>query len=108
MIELKAVKKVVVITESVIEEKILRIINEHGAKGYTVYRNVSGKGARGIRSGSGGLSSLGENVKIETLVASEEKAKAIMEKIIFKYLADKYAGIVYLEDVQVKRIEKFS
>jgi len=51
---------------------------------------------------------LENNVKIETLVASEEKAKAIMEKIIFKYLADKYAGIVYLEDVQVKRIEKFS
>jgi PII-like signaling protein len=105
--ELRSAKKVVIITEAAIEEKIIRVIEAHGAKGYTVYRDITGKGSRGIRAGSGGLSTFGENVMIETIVATLETAKAIMDEIVEKYLASKYAGIVYLDDVQVERIERF-
>ena len=105
--ELTNAKKLVVITESAIEADVLRLIDEQGAKGYTIYRGITGKGSRGIRSGTGGLITFGENVKIETVVASEEKAKAIMEKIVTNYLANKFAGLAYLEDVQVARIGKF-
>ncbi|MBS3976900.1 MAG: DUF190 domain-containing protein [Syntrophomonadaceae bacterium] len=105
--ELTTAKKLVVITEAAIETDVLRIIDKQGARGYTIYRGIAGKGSRGIRSGSGGMSTFGENVRIETVVATEEKAKAIMELIINNYLANKYAGLVYLEDVQVARIAKF-
>jgi len=106
-LELKTVKKLVIITEAVLEEDILRIINEHNAKGYTTYRNLTGVGTRSNRSGYGDMRNFRENIRIETIISSEEKAKAIMGKIINEYLASKYAGIAYLEDVQVERIYKF-
>jgi nitrogen regulatory protein PII len=106
-VELTPAKKVVIITEAVIEEQVIRLLNAQGVKGYTVYRNLTGKGARGVRSGLGGLEKLGENVRIEVVVAGEEQAHAIMEAVYGKFLAEKYAGITYLEDIRVIRPEKF-
>lgn len=105
--ELVPAKKLVIITEAAIEAEITRIINKHGAKGYTIYRDIIGKGDRGIRAGSGGFSNYGENTRIETVVSTEEKAKAIMGEVVTGYLANRYAGIAYLEDVQVERITRF-
>ncbi len=100
-------KKVVIITEAVIEEKVIQLLNTHEVKGYTVYRNLTGKGKRGIRSGLGGLLNFSENVCIEIIVSDENIALAIMEAVYEKFLADKFAGITYLEDIRVIRPEKF-
>lgn len=100
-------KKVVIITESVIEEKVVQLLNTHEVKGYTVYRHLTGKGERGIRSGFGGLVSLGENVCIELIINDEDKALTIMKAVYDKFLAKNYAGITYLEDIRVIRPEKF-
>ncbi|GFP18796.1 nitrogen regulatory protein P-II 2 [Candidatus Hakubella thermalkaliphila] len=105
--ELENATKVVIITETIIESSILRLLKSLGVKGFTIYKDITGEGGRGIRSVSGGLSELGENVRIEIIVSNEEKARLIMENVCDKYLS-KYAGIIYLENVQVIRIEKFA
>lgn len=97
---------VVIITESIIENSLVRLIKSLGVKGYTVYRGVTGEGDRGVRSGSGGIGMIGENVRIETVVPSEDKANTIMREVCEKYFKN-YAGIVYSMDAQVVRIDKF-
>lgn len=99
--------KVVIITEAVIEEKVIQLLNAEGVKGYTIYRGLTGKGERGIRAGLGGLVNFGENVCIEIILGNEDKAVAIMEAIYSKFLAEKYAGITYIENIRVIRPEKF-
>lgn len=105
--ELKNAKLVVIITEKIIENNITRLIKTLGVKGYTVYHDMTGVGDRGVRSGSGGLGVFGENVRIETVVSSEEKAELIMREVYEQYLKN-YAGIVYAQDVRVIRIDKFN
>ncbi|MCL4464411.1 MAG: transcriptional regulator [Firmicutes bacterium] len=104
---LTAAKKVVIITEATIEEKVIQLLNTLEVKGYTVHRSLTGKGERGIRSGLGGLINFGENICIEIIVSDEHKALAIMEAVYNKFLAKNYAGIAYLEDIRVIRPEKF-
>lgn len=98
--ELKAAKKVVIITEALIEQQVIRFVTEQGVKAYTVFRNLIGKGARGIRSGEC-LERFCDNVRIEMVVAEEAEALAVMEAVHSKFLATKYAGIIYLEDVRI-------
>jgi nitrogen regulatory protein PII len=104
---LTAAKKVTIITEAIIEEQVISLLNAHNVKGYTIYRDLAGKGARGIRSGRGTIKKFGENVCIETIVSSEERARTITEAVYTKFLAEKYAGVIYVKDVQVVRPEKF-
>jgi PII-like signaling protein len=108
--ELGRAKKVVIITESMLEEQITRLLCTQGAKGYTVYHELTGKGRHGIRSGIGVLDKINTNICIEAIVAQEEMALSIMEIIHKKILncgRGAYAGIVYLEDVCVICPEKF-
>lgn len=105
--EMKNAKLVVIITEKIIENNITRLIKSLGVKGFTVYHGVTGVGDRGVRFGSGGLGAFGENVRIETVVSGEEKAELVMREVYEQYLKN-YAGIVYAQDVQVFRIEKFN
>jgi nitrogen regulatory protein PII len=106
-VDLSPAKKVVIITEAVIEEQVISLLNAQGAKGYTVYRKLTGKGARGTRSGMGVMERFGENVRIETVVAGDEQARSVMEAVYNKFLAEKFAGIAYLEDVSIIRAWKF-
>ncbi len=105
--KLTAVKKVVIITEAAIEGQIIGMLNAQGVKGYTVYRDLAGKGAHGIRSELMTVARLGGNVRIETVVACEEQVRSIMEVVYSEFLVKKHPGIIYLEDIQVIRPEKF-
>lgn len=105
--EQKNAKLVVIITETAIEGNIIRLIKSLGIKGYTVYHGVTGEGDRGVRFGSGGLGVFSENVRIETVLLSEEKAEKVMREVHEQYL-NNYAGIVYSSDVRVLRIDKFT
>ncbi len=96
----------VIITESAIEERIIRLIKSLGTKGYTVYRGLSGEGDRGVRSGLGGISVFGDNVRIETVVSSEEEADTVMREVIENYF-NNFAGIAYASEVRVIRANKF-
>jgi nitrogen regulatory protein PII len=105
-VELVAAKKVIIITEALMEQQVLNLLKAQGAEAYTVIRNLTGQGARGIRSGQC-LEGFCENVRIELIVKEEAQAKALMEAVHTKYLEKNYAGIAYLEDVRIVPTGKF-
>lgn len=99
-------KKVVIITEKYITEKVAKLITECGATGYTV-SSAGGKGSRGKRSeGRGGVSEAYANVKFEIIVTDEALAKKIGDKVAETYFQN-YSGITYVENVEIIRPQKF-
>lgn len=93
-------KLVTIIAEAILEERIIREMKQLGAKGYTV-GEVLGEGSRGIHASDWE----GKNVKLELLV-SPEVADQMLTYIAAHYFAH-YAVIVYTQDVQVIRGEKY-
>jgi nitrogen regulatory protein PII len=103
--ELKAMKKVVIITEAAIKNELLDLLHSLGAKGYTI-DTVSGSGERGIRDeGELVLGDYLRNIKVE-IITTENVAERIMS-FVEKTFFDNYAGITYASDVMVVRAEKF-
>ena len=98
--------KIVIITEKVICDDVTDVMEELGASGYTL-TGASGKGSRGVRSSERqALNDANANVKIESIVSSREIAHAIAKKVAEDYLGN-YSGIIYLEEVEILRPEKF-
>lgn len=93
-------KLVTIVTERILEDRVLRKITEIGARGYTLSQ-ATGKGSRGVRASEWE----GPDTRIETLVSSE-----IADGII-EYIADNlfehYAVIVYVQDAMVVRGDKY-
>ena len=93
-------KIVTIVTERILEARLLRKLEELGAKGYTLTQ-ATGKGSRGVRASEWE----GPDTRIETLV-SEEVSQKIVE-----YLSDRffehYAVIVYVQDADVVRGDKY-
>ena len=52
------------------------------------------------------LNDTGANIKIEVIVTDEKMAHEIAEKVAEDYLSN-YSGIVFLENIQIVRPEKF-
>ena len=99
-------RKVVIITEKIILDGIVRIIGECGATGYTVVA-AGGSGSRGVRSQDRPAVVDGfANVKIEVIVGDPAMAERIAETVAARYFAH-YSGITYLEDVEILRKAKF-
>ncbi|MCR9142692.1 MAG: hypothetical protein NXI24_10610 [bacterium] len=98
-------KKIVIITEKVIEEGVTEIIEACGATGYTI-TPAEGKGSRGVRSNSHVSSDATANVKIEVIVADTQRADEIAGKVAEKYFQN-YSGITYALDVEILRPQKF-
>ena len=98
--KLTYLKLVTIISEAVLEEKIILALKAAGAKGYTVVGS-HGEGSCGMRTGE----IPGENIRIETLVSSAV-AEKIMEHISTHYFQN-YAVVCYLTDASVLRGEKY-
>ena len=98
--------KLVIITEKLILEKVTRLIEASGGKGYTVVA-AGGKGSRGVRStGQAAVVDEFSNVKIEVITANWETANRIAEKVAENFFRN-YSGITYFEEVKILRPEKF-
>ena len=93
-------KIVTIISERILEEKLLRAVVKLGATGYTLTQ-VTGVGSRGVRASEWE----GPDTRIETLV-SDEVAEAIVDHIADKYF-EHYAVIVYVQDAHVVRGDKY-
>lgn len=93
-------KIVTIVTERILEDRLLRKLDELGAKGYTLTQ-ATGKGSRGVRASEWE----GPDTRIETLV-SPEVAEAIVEHVSETYF-EHYAVIVYVQDAEVVRGEKY-
>ncbi|MDF1658271.1 MAG: hypothetical protein P1U58_11715 [Verrucomicrobiales bacterium] len=92
--------KVSIITESLLKDEIIELIQKHGSTGHTLTK-VEGEGSKGRHASDWG----GRNDKIETLV-STESADAIMEDLSDEYFED-YSVIAWLVEVTVLRGDKF-
>ncbi|MBD3273113.1 transcriptional regulator [Candidatus Dependentiae bacterium] len=88
-------KLLTIITESYLEEHLVRDINKLGAKGYTI-TSVKGKGERGIRNN---LWSASSNIKIE-IICEEKVCKKIIEFVKANHIKN-YAMILYFSEVSV-------
>lgn len=88
------------------EREIERIVVEAGASGYTVF-DGSGKGSHHVkRRDRPSVVDDFSLVKIEVIVADRTTADAIVAKVASAYF-DEFSGIVYLEEVEILRLEKF-
>ena len=90
-----------VITESAIEETLLKDLDKLGVHGYTV-SDARGRGGRGVRDAMWGEVS---NIRLE-VICQRDLAEAVLNYIQNHYY-DNYAMVAFLHDVEILRAEKF-
>jgi nitrogen regulatory protein P-II 2 len=93
-------KKVTIIAEAVLEDRLLREVRELGSRGYTL-TEVRGEGSRGVRASEWE----GKNIQIEVLV-SAGVADALLDHLAANYF-EHYAVVAYVVDVQVVRGDRY-
>lgn len=99
-------KKVVIITEKLILDGVIKIVERAGATGYTVFA-TGGKGSRGVRTEDRPrVVDAFANVQIDVIVRSEEVANKIADEVAATYFQN-YSGITYIQDVEVLRPQRF-
>ncbi|MGX6646811.1 P-II family nitrogen regulator [Maricaulaceae bacterium MS644] len=98
--------KIVLVVEKLLRDKVIAIVEAEGAKGYTVVEGA-GKGAHGLHgSDRPGVAQGFTIVRIEVIVADRAAAERIAETVASRYFKE-YSGIVYMDDVDVLRRDKF-
>ncbi len=90
-----------VITESAIEEALLKDLQKLGVSGYTV-TDARGRGTRGVRDATWGEVS---NIRLEVICA-RALAETVLNHIQQHYYAN-YAMVAFLNDVEILRPDKF-
>jgi len=98
-------KQISIIVETPFQDKVLRLLYESGASGYTIYEGIKGKGQHGMRGDYSGLKTM-SNVEIVTITSVQ-----VAEKVLQGVAAMLAAGIViilYVADVSVIRDEHFA
>ena len=103
IVQLHRKKKIEIVVEAACARSVIKMIEDAGAKGYTVVPQVSGKGNRGVRD-EAHLSDVFRNMLI-IVIAAEQIASQIVERS--QVLLENYAGIVVVSDVEVVRNEHF-
>lgn len=95
-----------VVTEKVFEEQILELLEQEGAKGYTIFEG-GGNGSFHLHQNQH-LSLVDEFkiVKIEIIVLEPEQADRIAYRLMEECFTEQ-PGIVSLSEVQVFRAQKF-
>jgi nitrogen regulatory protein P-II 2 len=94
-------RKVTIVAEALLEDRIARDVRELGARGLTI-SETRGEGSRGMRPGDWE----GRNVRIETIV-SATVADAVLAHVAEHYF-EYYAVIAWVEDVEVVRGDKYA
>ena len=93
-------RKVTIVAEALLEDRLLRAVRERGARGFTV-GEVRGEGSRGVRASDWE----GKNVRIETIV-SPEVADRILAHVAETYFP-RFAVVAWVDDVEVVRGDKY-
>lgn len=98
--------KLVIVTEKLLLKKIVKIINEAGATGYTVVA-AGGQGSRNVRSsGQPSVSDIDSNIKIEVLTPNRDLALKISDEVAAQFFED-YSGIAYICEAEVLHSHAF-
>lgn len=93
-------RKVTIVAEAILEDRIARDLRSLGAHGFTI-TEARGEGSRGVRAQDWE----GRNVRIES-IASDEVAGAVLEHVAEHYFAH-FAVIAWVDDVEVVRGDKY-
>lgn len=94
-----AMSLLTMVAEDVLEPRLIRLLHEHGASGYTI-TDARGEGDRGLRQGAEG-----SNIRVE-VIAPVDLAERILEDLRLRYFQS-YAVVAWLSDIHVVRDEKF-
>ncbi len=99
--------KVIIVTEKFLQERVCSLIESGGGKGYTLV-SAGGKGLHHLHSTDDKASVIEGfgNIKIEVIVRDRSKAEAIAETVMQNVFRE-YPGIIYLENVEIWREERF-
>jgi nitrogen regulatory protein PII len=92
----KAVKRVEIVTDSLELSRIVEVVERAGASGYTMIRDVAGKGGHGIRAGDE-LTDVFKNCYVVT-ACTEDQARAIVEAV--RPILKRTGGICLVSDAQ--------
>jgi nitrogen regulatory protein PII len=91
---MKKVKKIEIVIERVKLDRVIAIIDEAGASGYTILPSVTGRGHRGRRAGVG-LTDVFKNSMVVTVV-EDPVAEKILQQI--NRLIQNFAGMAVVTD----------
>lgn len=90
-----AKKKIEVVIDSFHLDNVLRIFDKHGIEGYTVIKDVLGKGERGLMSADE-LTDAFKNSYVFTVCGEEVAMKVAMD---LKPVLKRYGGVCIISDV---------
>ena len=96
--------KIEILIEAPFEEKLTELLDDLGAKGYTIFPAISGKGEHGHWSRKGLVNHVGQMLLFVSIVENS-KARHIAEKL-YEATEDQF-GIITLSEVEVFRSDKF-
>jgi len=98
-------KKLEIILEGEHQEFATDLLDHAGVKGYTIINNLSGKGSHGFHEGH--LMFNEEDVLIMIIAAVPP---SLVEPILegFAPFYSKHSGVVFISDIQVTRLVKFT
>lgn len=98
-------KKLEIILEGEYQAFATDILDRIGVKGYTIINNLSGKGSHGFHDGH--LMFNEDDVLIMIIAAvPEHLVEPIMQG--FAPFYNEHSGVVFVSDIQVTRLVKFS
>ena len=104
-LNLNPLKKLEIILSGEHQNLATDVLDRAGVKGYTIINNLSGKGSHGFHEGH--LMFNEDEVLIMIIAAVPESlVKPILEGLAPFY--NKHSGVVFISDIQVTRLVKFS
>lgn len=104
-LNLNPLKKLEIILSGEHQNLATDVLDRAGVKGYTIINNLSGKGSHGFHEGH--LMFNEDDVLIMIIAAVPESlVKPILEGLAPFY--NKHSGVVFISDIQVTRLVKFS
>ena len=104
-VTLHRMKKIEVIVSGENESLISNMLNEANVSGFTLIRNISGKGHNGFHEGK--LLFNDKAVLVMFIAVASEEAIASIA-IGMKSLLEKSSGVMFVSDVSVARVDYFS
>ncbi|MFZ5652123.1 MAG: DUF190 domain-containing protein [Bacillota bacterium] len=99
-------KRISVIVEKGCRDKVVKLLEDSGASGFTVYKEIYGKGKNGVRGDYGSLNDISGNLEIVSITGPE-----VAERILQGLTAMIDKGvimIVHVTDVKVTRDDYFN
>lgn len=95
-----------VMTEKVFEKFIIEVLEEEGAKGYTIFDGLGGGSFHSSHHQQGSIVNELKIFKLEAIVLDASIAERIAERLMEEHFVDQ-PGFVALSDVEVFRAQKF-